>query len=148
MTFDLDCWSRSSALGSLNALYLVVLCINQLISFKLLWISSVESVSFPLISRYLLYDVNPGEGFNLRRDVYLRVSNLVKNLNEKEPWVLVLPPWGNLYHWKSRHLGLEQIKIPWATFFDIPSLRKFVPVIEFEEFLKGTVKTIKFCNLH
>lgn len=30
--------------------------------------------------RYLLYDCNPGEGFNLRRDVYIRMANLVKEL--------------------------------------------------------------------
>lgn len=84
--------------------------------------------------RYLLYDVNPGEGFNLRRDVYMRVANLVRNLNIDAPWILVLPPWGRLYHWKSRHLN--QIGIPWSMFFDIQSLRRFVPVIEFEEFLK------------
>ncbi|KAK7508028.1 hypothetical protein BaRGS_00000993 [Batillaria attramentaria] len=84
--------------------------------------------------RYLLYDVNPGEGFNLRRDVYMRIANLVRNLNEDAPWILVLPPWGRLYHWKSQHL--HQIGIPWSTFFDLASLRKFVPVIEFEELLQ------------
>lgn len=87
--------------------------------------------------RYLLYDVNPGEGFNLRRDVYLRVANLVKFVNQKSPktWVLVLPPWGRLYHWQSRHIE-NQIKIPWGTFFDVPSLNQHVPVIEFETYLK------------
>ncbi|KAK3090398.1 hypothetical protein FSP39_011543 [Pinctada imbricata] len=83
--------------------------------------------------RYLLYDVNPGEGFNLRRDVYMRVANLVKFLNEDEPWVLVLPPWGRLYHWQR---DVEQIKIPWKTFFDLDSLRQHIPVIEFEDYLK------------
>ena len=87
--------------------------------------------------RYLLYDVNPGEGFNLRRDVYLRVANLVKLVNQKssKTWVLVLPPWGRLYHWQSRHIE-NQIKIPWSTFFDVPSLNQHVPVIEFEDYLK------------
>lgn len=33
--------------------------------------------------RYLLYDVNPGEGFNLRRDVYMRVANTVRQLRER-----------------------------------------------------------------
>ncbi|XP_076458289.1 GDP-fucose protein O-fucosyltransferase 2-like isoform X2 [Babylonia areolata] len=64
----------------------------------------------------------------------MRVANLVRNLNKEAPWILVLPPWGRLYHWKSRHL--HQIGIPWSLFFDLPSLRRFVPVIEFEEFLK------------
>ena len=31
--------------------------------------------------RYIFYDVNPGEGFNLRRDVFMRVAVMVKNLN-------------------------------------------------------------------
>lgn len=96
--------------------------------------------------RYLLYDVNPGEGFNLRRDVYMRVTNLVKELNKEEPWVLVLPPWGRLYHWKSP--DLEQIKIPWSTFFDLPSLREHVPVIEFEEYLKCMLSTLYIASFN
>lgn len=86
--------------------------------------------------RYLLYDVNPGEGFNLRRDVYMRVAILVQKLNEKsqEEWMLVLPPWGPLYHWQSENLG-PQLKLPWSTFFDIASLSKYVPVMEFTDFL-------------
>ena len=58
--------------------------------------------------RYILYDVNPGEGFNLRRDVYMRMAVFVRKLNRAFPstyWVLVLPPWGHLYHWQSRVLG-------------------------------------------
>ena len=31
--------------------------------------------------RYILYDVNYGEGFNLRRDVFMRVAVLVNHLN-------------------------------------------------------------------
>lgn len=85
-------------------------------------------------TRYLLYDVNPGEGFNLRRDVYLRMANLVKLLNKVQSWVLVLPPWNHLYHWNS---DIEQQNIPWSLFFDIESLAQHVPVIEFEQFLKA-----------
>lgn len=33
--------------------------------------------------KYLIYDVNPGEGFNLRRDVYMRIANTVRQLREK-----------------------------------------------------------------
>lgn len=89
--------------------------------------------------RYLLYDVNPGEGFNLRRDVYMRVANLVKFLNEDEPWILVLPPWGRLYHWQSTDIA-PQTKIRWSNFFDINSLAMHVPVIEFEDYLKAIGK--------
>ena len=38
--------------------------------------------------RYLLYTVNPGEGFNLARDVFLRAAVLVNALNKNESWTL------------------------------------------------------------
>jgi len=87
--------------------------------------------------RYILYDVNPGEGFNLRRDVYMRMAVFVKKLNKNYPdtyWVLVLPPWGHLYHWQSRQLG-HQVRIPWSQFFDIASLDQYVPVMEFVDWI-------------
>ncbi|KAM7447684.1 GDP-fucose protein O-fucosyltransferase 2 [Porites harrisoni] len=88
-----------------------------------------------LDKRYLIYDVNPGEGFNLRRDVYMRVANMMKLLREKQNWVLVVPPWRKLYHWRS---PIEQNALPWRTFFDLESLNRYVPVIEFEDFVKET----------
>ncbi|KAM3607862.1 uncharacterized protein V6R79_015330 [Siganus canaliculatus] len=84
--------------------------------------------------RYLLYDVNPPEGFNLRRDVYIRMASLVKTLRKDgDDWVLVLPPWGRLYHWQSSNI--HQIRIPWGEFFSLTSLQANVPVIEYEEFI-------------
>ncbi|XP_063515910.1 GDP-fucose protein O-fucosyltransferase 2 isoform X5 [Pongo pygmaeus] len=83
--------------------------------------------------RYLLYDVNPPEGFNLRRDVYIRIASLLKTLLKTEEWVLVLPPWGRLYHWQSP--DIHQVRIPWSEFFDLPSLNKNIPVIEYEQFI-------------
>uniref|UniRef100_G1L519 GDP-fucose protein O-fucosyltransferase 2 n=1 Tax=Ailuropoda melanoleuca TaxID=9646 RepID=G1L519_AILME len=85
--------------------------------------------------RYLLYDVNPPEGFNLRRDVYIRVASLLKTLLKSEEWVLVLPPWGRLYHWQSP--DIHQVRIPWSDFFDLPSLNRNIPVIEYEQFIAG-----------
>ncbi|XP_017884644.1 GDP-fucose protein O-fucosyltransferase 2 [Ceratina calcarata] len=88
-------------------------------------------------NRYILYDVNPPEGFNLRRDVYVRVAVFINNLIKEEEefkWQLVLPPWGNLYHWQSKHIG-SQRQLPWGLFFNIPSLRKYIPVIEMHQFL-------------
>lgn len=86
-------------------------------------------------TKYLIYDVNPGEGFNLRRDVYLRVSNLVKLLLEKQKWILVLPPWRRLYHWRSQ---IDQTGLPWETFFDLNNMNKYVPVIDFKDYVKQT----------
>ena len=34
-------------------------------------------------NKYLTYDVNESEGFNLRRDVYIRMANMVDYLNRK-----------------------------------------------------------------
>ena len=72
----------------------------------------------------------------MRRDVYMRMANLVKVLNDdlKSWWTLVLPPWSRLYHWRS---NVIQQQIPWATFFDIDSLSRHVPVMEFVDFLNG-----------
>lgn len=89
----------------------------------------------PAPTRYLLYDVNPPEGFNLRRDVYIRMASLLKTLLETEEWVLVLPPWGRLYHWQSPDIA--QVRIPWADFFDLPSLNRNIPVVEYEDFIAG-----------
>ncbi|GFQ72561.1 GDP-fucose protein O-fucosyltransferase 2 [Trichonephila clavata] len=98
---------------------------------------SSASNSYMIRQKYLIYDVNPGEGFNLRRDVYMRMANVVRKLNEvdeKNNWVLVLPPWGPLYHWKSRKVGF-QAQIKWEKFFNVSSLKRYVPVIELEEFI-------------
>ena len=89
--------------------------------------------------RYLLFTVNPGEGFNLRHNVYMRVANLVKLLNARSPWTLVLPPWGRLYHWKS---DVEQERIPWRDFFDVASLRRHVPVVEFADFIESRSREV------
>ncbi|KAG8230144.1 hypothetical protein J437_LFUL010395 [Ladona fulva] len=87
------------------------------------------------ILRYFLYDVNPPEGFNLRRDVFMRVAVLIRKLRKYGNWTLVLPPWDNLYHWRSDDVG-GQRSLPWALFFDLDSIKKFIPVIEFEDFIK------------
>ncbi|KZC11772.1 GDP-fucose protein O-fucosyltransferase 2 [Dufourea novaeangliae] len=89
-------------------------------------------------NRYILYDVNSPEGFNLRRDVYIRVAVFIKNLVKQDKefkWKLVLPPWGNLYHWRTKQIG-PQTQLPWSLFFDIPSLQKYIPVIEMHQFIQ------------
>ncbi|KAJ3648605.1 hypothetical protein Zmor_020398 [Zophobas morio] len=90
-------------------------------------------------NRFLLYDVNPPEGFNLRRDVYMRFAILAHKLklskNEKlKHFRLVLPPWSHLYHW-TYNPNPEQM--PWGLFFDLESLKSFAPVIEMHEFFNA-----------
>ena len=83
--------------------------------------------------RYLLYDTNPGEGFNLRRDVYIRIANLVKDLRKdgQYDWTLVLPPWGRIgYHWQERDMEQSRKRLKTCNFetkitrlfFENPSL--------------------------
>uniref|UniRef100_A0A0A9WW19 GDP-fucose protein O-fucosyltransferase 2 n=1 Tax=Lygus hesperus TaxID=30085 RepID=A0A0A9WW19_LYGHE len=81
--------------------------------------------------RYLFYNVNPSEGFNLRRDVYMRLAVFMnKWKNKHSEWYLVLPPWNHLYHW---HSDVYQDHLPWRLFFDVESMKRFAPVIELDE---------------
>uniref|UniRef100_G3MS55 GDP-fucose protein O-fucosyltransferase 2 n=2 Tax=Amblyomma TaxID=6942 RepID=G3MS55_AMBMU len=107
-------------------------------------LASTPDKKLPCLRKHLLYDVNPGEGFNLRRDVYMRVARLVAALRmdpDHSDWVLVLPPWGPLYHWRSKDLG-PQMKIKWSEFFDTNSLAGYVPVMEFEDFRHAVGPTL------
>ncbi|XP_034476870.1 GDP-fucose protein O-fucosyltransferase 2 [Drosophila innubila] len=85
---------------------------------------------------YILYDVNISEGFNLRRDVYIRMAVFVRRLRRRKRFRnvrLVLPPWPRLYHWHSH--GLAQKDLLWRHFFDLASLRRYAPVLDYDEFL-------------
>ena len=64
----------------------------------------------------------------------MRAATLVKELraDHDDDWVLVLPPWPHLYHWKSR--SVRQSNVKWESFFDLPSLNEDVPSMEFEEY--------------
>lgn len=82
-------------------------------------------------TRYLLYTVNGGEGFNLARDVFVRVSALWRHLAATRPherWVVVLPPFTNP-HWRD---GQDKA---WGDFFDVEALGAETAVIELEDFL-------------
>lgn len=84
---------------------------------------------------YLFYDINPGEGFNLRRDVYIRLAVFMKFLRQQtgyEKAHLVLPPFRHLYHWKSQEI--DQSLIFWNHFFDLPSLKRYTPVLDIWEY--------------
>jgi len=113
-------------------MYLVVFALFLAVFHSTSCNDEVEPLQANSAKKYLIYDANPGEGFNLRRDVYMRAANLVRRLRESEPWVLVLPPWPRLPHW---HSSFEQENIPWRMFFDLDSLNEHVPCIEYEDFL-------------
>lgn len=61
------------------------------------------------------------------------MASLLKILRKSEEWVMVLPPWGRLYHWQSP--DIHQVRIPWSDFFDLESLNKNIPVMEYEDFI-------------
>lgn len=85
-------------------------------------------------SVYILYSVNPVEGFNLRRDVYLRMAIFMKQLRNFKGYrkaQLVLPSFHHLYHWKSQ---FRQSNIFWNHFFDLPSLKQYTSVLDIWEF--------------
>ncbi|GMT20193.1 hypothetical protein PFISCL1PPCAC_11490, partial [Pristionchus fissidentatus] len=102
---------------------------------KTVTVSKLDTNQFSPVQdvRFVLYDVNRGEGFNLRRDVHMRVAIAVKKMREAGMnAVLVLPPWGGLYHWRDGKKGVR-----WSELFDLPSLSSFVPSIEFDQFLEA-----------
>lgn len=81
--------------------------------------------------RFLIYDQNFGEGFNLRRDVYIRMALLARQLGPE--WTLVLPKWSLLPHWRRKRS--DDSITQWKSYFDVQSLNRFIPVIEFDEFV-------------
>ncbi|XP_045505784.1 GDP-fucose protein O-fucosyltransferase 2 [Colias croceus] len=97
--------------------------------------------------KYIFYDVNPPEGFNLRRDVYMRFAIMLAEAHKaskKDNWKLVLPPWKNLYHWRTQ--SSRSPPLPWSHFFDINSLESFSPVVEVFDKTKG--KTLKIDRVY
>ncbi|KAH9635164.1 hypothetical protein HF086_009504 [Spodoptera exigua] len=88
--------------------------------------------------KLIFYDVNPPEGFNLRRDVYMRFAIMLAEAQKqgKDNWELVLPPWYNLYHWRSG----RRDPTPWNKYFDIKSLKSYSPVVEMYEIFSKTKK--------
>ena len=76
----------------------------------------------------------------------MRAAALVRLLQKQSvggtsDWVLVLPPWPRMYHWRSASHDSANF-IPWGHFFDLPSLNQFVPTIEFDEYLERNGHTI------
>lgn len=86
---------------------------------------------------HILYDVNPSEGFNLRRDVYLRLAVFLRTVQSRPGWSkakLVLPPFRNLYHWQSS-ASRSDVSFFWNHFFDLDSLSGYTDVLDMWQFL-------------
>ena len=88
--------------------------------------------------KYIVYDIDSYEGFNVRLRAYQRVAAFVKGLNKissDQHFTLILPPWGPFHHWRNDHIG-DQVNLPWRSFFDTDSLNRYVPVMELDHFLE------------
>lgn len=95
---------------------------------------------------FLLYDVNSVEGFNLRRDVFIRMAVFVKSLRRHKKYkhtFLVLPPFYQLYHWNlataNRHRTNDVHRddiLFWNHFFDLKSMKRYTGVIDLWEYFE------------
>lgn len=93
---------------------------------------------------FILYDINTVEGFNLRRDIYIRLVNFLHLLRRKKHYenaYLVLPPFYRLYHWnlnvdvRSKTDGWDPDDVVfWNHFFDLDSLKRYAPVLDLWEY--------------
>ncbi|KAB1252759.1 GDP-fucose protein O-fucosyltransferase 2 [Camelus dromedarius] len=101
---------------------------------------ALKTFSPLLPARYLLCDVNTPEVFSLHRNVCIHIAFLLKTLLKMEESVLVLPPWGHLYQWRSP--DINQVRIFWSDFFDLPCLNRNIPDIEYKQFIAGEVVVI------
>jgi hypothetical protein len=117
-----------------------------------------ENTAAPRISRYVLLKFNPGEGFNLRVDVLVRVLLTMKHLQELETadagsggaTALVLLPWPHMHHWRGasrdRIMRLQHEvydgEVQWQRFFDLDAIRAYgVPIVEYSEYVAATTTT-------
>lgn len=100
--------------------------------------------------KYMFYDINPPEGFNLRRDVFMRLAIMLVEAQKKgkmKNCSLVLPPWYRLYHWRKSISNIRPY--PWSAFFDVESLKSYAPVVELHEvFAKTPAKSLQIDVLY
>jgi len=118
---------------------------------KLLFLFFALIYARDTLTKYILFDVKVGEGFNLQKSVFVRVAHMVAFLNEETKpcqecdgqdcaefcvsYTIVLPPWCFLAHWANLAFIYEGTpRIGWSEFFDLDAMRTVVPIIEFDEY--------------
>jgi hypothetical protein len=91
--------------------------------------------------RFLLYTVNPVEGFNLQRDVYGRATELARAVQASpgvtHRWTLVLPRW-RTPHWGRGGGAWAAPGLPWSKFFELGPIRRYmhpVSVMEYDQYV-------------
>lgn len=93
----------------------------------------LNDIKSPLL--FVIYDVNPMEGFNLRRDVYIRLAVFIKSLRQRPHFRnvhFVLPPFHRLYHWNigSDDDNSNNDIVFWNHFFDLESMKRYTDVLD------------------
>ncbi|KAI3378927.1 hypothetical protein SNEBB_010581 [Seison nebaliae] len=88
------------------------------------------AISATSIYKYILYNVKNVEGFNLRRDVFIRITQSIIEWNKNFPdkkISIVLPPFHHISHWN------KQKNVSWWNFFDKTSMTTITPIYDFLE---------------
>lgn len=91
---------------------------------------------------FILYDVNTMEGFNLRRDVYIRLAVFISALRQSnvqyQNAFLVLPPFHQLYHWNvaNQYADNSNQVIFWNHFFDLHSMNTYTPILDMWQYFE------------
>lgn len=129
--FLCDKFDKPSSINDVNS-------INKCIPF--------QKVNSTAPAFFLFYDVNSVEGFNLRRDVYIRMAVFLKSLRRRNFFAnsyLVLPPFYQLYHWnlaspnryKTNDIHTDEIMF-WNHFFDLDSMKRYTAVLDLWEYFE------------
>eukprot|EP01125_Pyxidicula_operculata_P022138 TRINITY_DN8909_c0_g1_i1.p1 TRINITY_DN8909_c0_g1~~TRINITY_DN8909_c0_g1_i1.p1 ORF type:complete len:418 (+),score=43.60 TRINITY_DN8909_c0_g1_i1:3-1256(+) len=107
-----------------------------------------DSVKIQDDTNYLLFHVNSGEGYNLRRQVLVRLIIVVNRLVKSgQKWKLVLPKMCRTPHAKN----YPPEGCLWSQYIDIDKLSQHVPVIDYDEFVKvkgENIDTVLHLKLH
>lgn len=89
----------------------------------------------------LLYDITPQEGFNLRRDVYVRMAVFARHMQKSGAigWHdvrLVVPPFRQMPHWQNADDNNDELMRPhyWTKFFDLQQIAAYAPVLDAWEY--------------
>lgn len=91
---------------------------------------------------FVLYDVNAVEGFNLRRDVYIRVAVFMASLRNNNPkyrnTYLVLPPFYRIYHWDAgKRAGQNSNPAAfWNQFFELNSMEQYTHILDMWQYFE------------
>lgn len=136
-----------------------------------LTVSAAAAASVECADRYLLYSVQSGEGFSLRRDAFVRMSIVALESRTRTrtrtpthththtptaAYIVVLPPLSSRLspHWNQgiQHKGIRHYdkNIPWKTLFDLDNItnQTGLKYIEYEDWLSSQRRSSDSASAH